>query len=83
MPQLFIIFTRNNCICHNYLFMRTNQGKNYHPRDKSTLTQHNITLAMLSKWFKYASPNSFYGSKAKDDIISGVLEVLKHMENSK
>ncbi len=54
------------------------------PRGQGSASQEQkdakITNVMLAKWFKYSSPNSFNGSKAKDDILNGVMMVIKHIK---
>lgn len=65
----------------NYLCSMIN-GKSS-PRGQGSASQEQkdakITNVMLAKWFKYSSPNSFNGSKAKDDILNGVKEVIKYL----
>lgn len=45
------------------------------------LKEFKITNIMVAKWFKYLNARSFNSSSAKDDILKGVKEVIKHVKN--
>lgn len=59
----------------------TNKSNKRRRKSESILKKYGITNIMLSKWFNYSSPNSFNSSKAKQEMIEGVKQLIKHIEN--
>jgi hypothetical protein len=47
----------------------------------SLLKKYGITNILISEWFGYRTPDSFNSSKAKKDMINGIIEVIKQVEN--
>jgi hypothetical protein len=58
----------------------TNKYKRGKGIDNSILKKYKITQKMIANWFNYSSVNSFTGSKAKKDMINGIIEVIKQVE---
>lgn len=56
-------------------------GMKYDTQNKDLLTKYKINYALVAKWFGYSNANSFYGSKAKNEMIKGVINLIKHIEN--
>jgi len=53
------------------------RGKSLNP---SILKKYKITQKMIANWFNYSSPNSFTGSKAKQDMLKGIESILYYIE---
>lgn len=59
----------------------TNKSNKRRRKTESILKKYGITNIMLSKWFGYNTPASFNSSTAKQEMIEGVKEVIKHIED--
>lgn len=46
----------------------------------SKLKQYKITNKLIAKWFGYSNQYSFNSSKAKEDMLKGVNEIIYHIE---
>lgn len=56
---------------------RKKRGKgDKHPK----LKQYKITNKLMAKWFGYSSDKSFNNSTLKQDMLDGVLSIIKHIE---
>ena len=45
------------------------------------MSKYNITYADIAEMFGYSSPNSFYNAHCRQDIMNGVEELVKRVEN--
>ena len=44
------------------------------------LHKYGITYKMIAEWFDYKSAKSFNSSSLKQDMLKGISEVIKHIE---
>lgn len=59
------------------LINRKKRGKgDKHPK----LKQYKITNKLVADWFGYSSDKSFNNSSLKQDMLDGVLSIIKHIE---
>lgn len=45
------------------------------------MKKYGITYADIAEMFGYSSPNSFYNAHCRQDIMNGVEELVKRIEN--
>lgn len=56
---------------------RKKRGKgDKHPK----LKQYKITNKLVSEWFNYSSDKSFNNSSLKQEMLNGVLAIIRHIE---
>jgi hypothetical protein len=61
----------------------TNKNNKRRRKSESLLKKYGITNILISEWFNYHTPASFNSSKAKQEMIEGVKQVIKHIETHK
>ena len=61
----------------------TNRYKRPKNSKSNVLSEYKITNKMIAKWFKYSNDRAFNSSTAKDRILKGIEEVVRHIENVK
>lgn len=65
----------------------TGKSVNVKKRGKSLkhelLHKYGITYELIAKWFGYSSAKSFNSSSIKEDMLRGIEEVVRHVENKK
>jgi len=54
------------------------RGKSLKPE---LLHKYNITYDLIAKWFGYSSGKSFNSSSIKEQMLEGIENVIKHVEN--